>query len=140
MRSPLIFAAILAVTTLGCETFQPRVCDRTAEGNPPSRYTGGTTVDGVYMTADWDGELLLFDKGQRYDLVHNLGTTPRWISSWLSFERFGTTDGGKLAEPAGNQAVVVEVNDEIIRIANDSCVDYWILVTAGAGGEPVSPP
>lgn len=140
MRSPLIFAAVLATCALGCETFQPRVCDRTPENNPASRYTQGTTVDGVYMTADWDGELLKFDKGQRYDLVHNLGTTPRWIDSYLSFERFGATDGGRIAQATGNQVVIVAADENVIRIANDSCADYWLLVAAGSGAEPVTPP
>ncbi|MFT3774712.1 MAG: hypothetical protein QM820_55885 [Minicystis sp.] len=145
MRAPLIFAGVLAVLTAGCETFQPRICDRTEEGNPPVRYTGGTTTDGVYLSSPWNGELLSFPKGMHYDLVHGLGAEPRWIDSYLSFDRYGTAggggnDGGTLAQASGNQVVIKQVDDTIIRIANDSCADYWLLVAAGSGGTPVTPP
>jgi hypothetical protein len=141
MRRVALAAAIaLGAASTGCETFWPATCDRSEEGNPPVRYTGGTAEDGLYMSSPWDGELLWFPGGMRYDLVHELGTTPRWVQGWLSFERYGTTDGGKLGPPAGNQLVIVKMDDTVIRVANDSCADYWLLVTAGASGEPVAPP
>jgi len=133
-------ALALAAASTGCETFQPRVCDRSEEGNPPVRYTGGEVRDGVYMSSPWDGELLYFPGGMRYDLVHELGSAPRWVQGYISFERYGTSDGGALAPPAGNQMEIVSVDDTTIRVANDSCVAYWLLVAAGSGVEPVPPP
>lgn len=139
-RVALAAAIALAVASTGCETFYPRTCDRSEEDNPPVRYTGGTAEDGLYMSSPWDGELLWFPGGMRYDLVHELGTTPRLVQGWLSFDRYGTTDGGKLGEPTGNQLVVVKVDDTVVRVANDSCADYWLLVVAGSGGQPATPP
>lgn len=123
--------AALAIAATGCETFGPVACDRSDEANPPVTFTGGTTHAGVYRTAEWGGELLHFPGGMHYDLVHGLGLEPAWIESFVSFSRTGTEDGGTLAPTAGNQAVVARADDEIIRIVNDSCVDYWLLVTAG---------
>jgi hypothetical protein len=140
MRRLALAAAItLAAASTGCETFSPRACDRSDEGNPTVRYTGGTVEDGVYMSSPWDGELLYFPGGMRYDLVHELGARPRWWAGYLSFDRYGTSDGGVLAEPAGNQLVVAEVDDTVLRVVNDSCVDYWLLVAAGSSGQPISP-
>ena len=111
------------------------VCDRSAEGNPSILYTQGEAVDGVYMSSPWEGELLHFPAGTHYALEHKLGVAPRWITSYLSFDRGGTSESS-LAQSAGNQVVIVDVNDTTITVANDSCADYWLLVTAGAGTQP----
>jgi len=129
------WAAIVAIAagSLGCDSFI--TCDRSLEDNPFVRYTEGTVEDGVYMTSPWEGELLNFQGGTHYSLVHGLGERPRWVQSYLSFDR-RPTDGGHLAQSAGNQVVILRVTDEVIQLANDSCVDYWLLVSAGMGDEP----
>jgi len=132
--------AALAAAVAGCETFQPSICDRSAEGNPSVAYKGGTTMDGVYMTSPWDGELLNFPGGMHYELFHGLGTAPRWVSSYLSFAEYGTLDGGSLGQAAGNQVVILGMDETSIRLANDSCADYWLLVAAGTAGTPSTPP
>jgi hypothetical protein len=126
----LALLTLLAALSTGCETFGSRICDRSTEANPEVTYTGGTVVDGVYMTSPWDGELLYFPGGMRYSLVHNLGLAPRSVQAYLSFDRYGTQDGGSLAQAAGNQVVITGVDTKRIEIANDSCVDYWLLVVA----------
>jgi hypothetical protein len=140
MRGPLLLLAVLAAASTGCETFQPAICDRTPEDNPAVLYTQGTAAGGVYLSSPWDGELLLFRGGMRYDLQHHLGAAPRWTQTYLSFERYGTSDGGSLAPAAGNQAVVEAIDDQVVRIANDSCADYWLLVAAGSTATPATPP
>lgn len=139
-RIALIAAIALAAFSAGCETFWPQTCDRSDEGNPPVRYTGGEAHDGVYLSSPWDGELLFFPGGMHYDLVHQLGSTPRWVEGYLAFDRHGTSDGGALAQAAGNQLLIAKMDDTVVRVVNDSCVDYWLLVAAGSGGQPVSPP
>jgi hypothetical protein len=132
-RAALI-PAVLALASLGCDPLSSAGCDRSAEGNPAVRYTEGTVGDGVYMSSPWDGELLYFPGGMHYALEHKLGVAPRWIASYLSFDRNGTR-GGTLAPAAGNQVVLIDVDATAITVANDSCVDYWLLVTAGTGAE-----
>jgi hypothetical protein len=126
-------ALAAAVFSSGCT--KELTCDRSAEGNPAIRYTEGEAVDGVYMSSPWDGELLNFPAGTHYALEHKLGVAPRWITSYLSFDRDGTK-ASSLAQSAGNQVVIVDVNDTTLTVANDSCADYWLLVTAGAGDQP----
>lgn len=138
MRRLSVLAITIAATT-GCENFQPITCDRDPEANPEVRFTGGEAESGVYMSAVWDGELLNFPGGMRYELVHGLGEAPRWVDMYLSFERYGTSDGGKIAQAAGNQAVVVGMDATSIHVANDGCAAYWLLVSAGTGVRPASP-
>ena len=127
--------AAMAAASLGCNNSGPFTCDRSAEANPPIRYTEGTAEDGVYMSSPWEGELLYFPGGARYALEHKLGKAPRWVTSYLSFEREGTRTAS-LGQPAGNQVVIVDVDATTVTVANDSCADYWLLVTAGSGAEP----
>ena len=134
-----VACAAIAAASLGCANGGPFTCDRSAEGNPPIRYTEGTAEDGVYMSSPWEGDLLYFPGGTRYALEHKLGKAPRWVTSYLSFDREGTR-ASSLAQPAGNQVVILDVNETTVTVANDSCADYWLLVTAGSGAEPTPPP
>lgn len=137
MRSrlaPILIAA--SVLACGCETFGPRTCDPSAGGNPSITYNGGTVQGGVYMSSAWDGELLYFPGGMHYTLVHGLGATPGWVQTYLSFHQYGTADSGALAQAAGNQVEIVQVDDQVIEVGNDSCVTYWLLVSAGVGDKP----
>ena len=134
MRTLAALALALAVT--GCETFQPITCDRDPESNPEVTFTGGESANGVYESAPWDGELLNFPGGMRYEIVHDLGREPTWVELYLSFDRYGTTDGGKVAQAAGNQAVVVGADRSSIHVVNDTCVAYWVRVVAGTGPRP----
>ncbi len=121
--------------SLGCGRGGPLTCDRTAEGNPVIRYTEGEAKDGVYMSSPWEGDLLYFPGGTHYALEHKLGSTPRWITSYLAFDRSPASHAG-LAEAAGNQVVILDVDDTTVTLANDSCADYWLLVTAGMSAAP----
>jgi hypothetical protein len=132
----------LVASLSGCNeiaSLGPEICDRTEEGNPPVPYTEGTVEAGVYMTSPWDGELLWFPGGMRYELFHGLGASPRIVQPYLSFHAQGldpASDG--VGEPslglaAGNQAELVAVSDESIVLKNGTCSDYWLLVVATAG-------
>lgn len=114
-------------------------CDRSATNNPAIPYDEGTTENGVYMSSPWAGELLWFPAGMRYELTHDLGTTPRFVDLWLSFDHCGTKTS-TVARAAGNQAEVRQVTDKKILIVNGSCSDYWLLVVAGTGTDAPLPP
>ena len=127
----------LALAVNGCGVLSglgPSACDRSEESNPPVRYTEGTVQDGIYTSSAPDGELLYFPGGMRYAIVHKLGKLPTFFHFYLSFDRYGTRDG-TLAEAAGNQAEIVEVNEEELVVVNGTCSDDWLLVVAGAGQE-----
>jgi hypothetical protein len=135
MRWPAVFA--LALGCAGCETFEPLTCDRSPENNPEIVYQDGVTQGTAYDSATAAGELLQFDGGARFALRHGLGAKPAWVEVWLSFDRFGTSaDGGKVAQAAGNQAVITGIDGDAIHITNDSCVPYYLEVHAGLGAHP----
>jgi hypothetical protein len=166
MRVLPLAVLLLAAGSAGCETFGPHTCDPSAGANPTVTYNGGTVVNGVYMSSTppdggtapdggtptaWNGELLNFQGGAHYQLLHHLGSTPTWWYAYLSFDRCGVDwsfsdsaarcepadgGGGMLSTTAGNQVLVLGVDDKSITVANDSCVDYWLLVVAGLGAAP----
>ena len=114
----------------------PETCDRSEERNPPVLYADGTTEDGLYRTSEWDGELLWFPGGMHYELEHGLGEVPRCFPAYLSFARHGTRDEGTIALAAGTQVELVRADEETMVVRNAECVDYWLLVVAGAGTAP----
>lgn len=131
------YLAILAAS--GCLTgcFAPPIGTETCrrpETDEPIDIAGGDVKNGVYMSADWHGELLNFPGGAHYRFRHQLGEEPRWWQVQLSFERDGLTSGS-LAAAAGNQAQLQAIDDETITILNGSCVRYWMLLTAGASAQ-----
>jgi hypothetical protein len=138
-RAAAFFFAVVAAGSIGCGRGGPLTCDRTAEGNPVIRYTEGEAKDGVYMSSPWEGELLYFPGGMHYALEHKLGARPQWISSYLAFDHYPANHDG-LAQSAGNQVVILDVDDTAVTLANDSCADYWLLVTAGTTAAPAPAP
>lgn len=126
------FAAPVAIGALvllqACSNFGP-ACSTSDDSNPADPYAGGTTVNGSYQTSDWDGPLLWFPGGKRYDLQHNLGCKPANIVIFVSFSEKGDK-GGSIAPSAGNMTILQAVDDKIIRIKNDSCSDYYLRVYA----------
>jgi hypothetical protein len=131
-------AALAALAAVGCGRGGPLTCDRTGEDNPFVMYSEGTAVDGVYMSSPWEGDLLYFPGGMHYALEHKLGKAPRWVTSYLAFDRDGTKGAG-LAQAAGNQVMILDVDDTAVKLTNDSCADYWLLVTADSGAAPAPP-
>lgn len=127
----------LAGANVGCDTFNeigPTSCDRSADENPPVRYAEGIVTEGnpvTYQTSEFDGELLYFPGGMRYELEHGLGQRPDRWQAYLSFDRFGTRTG-TVALAAGNQVELIDADDETLTVANGSCVEYWLLVVASA--------
>lgn len=142
MRAAAALVIALAAGGAGCGPLAdagPSDCSRSADSNPLTPYTEGTVENGVYMSSPWNGELLYFPGGMRYEIRHQLGELPRWWQVYLSFDRYGA-ETGTLALAAGDQAEVIEVTDEALFVVNASCVEYWMLVVASAGGEPPPDP
>lgn len=145
----IALAAGLGLAQLGClSDLAPDTCDRSADANPPVRYEQGTAESGIYMTSAWDGELLYFPGGMRYELAHHLGETPKLWQAYLSFNRYGTKnvsdspeeqERGTLALATGNQAELVGANEDSLTLVNGSCSDYWLLVVASSG-DPLGGP
>ena len=125
-----------AVGALGCSPS----CDTSDGENVPTVYEGGTAVNGFYFSTSAHGPLLEFPGGKRYDLYHHLGFEPIQVQLFWSLKEAGigwdvqTDDKSNLSPAAGNSALIQLKNDQYIRVKNDSCVEYWLLVVAA--GDP----
>ena len=136
--------ALLLPWLVACSSSCPRETDENARS-----YTGGTTSpDGTfYETNAWDASFVDFPAGRRLALVHGLRETPIELRSYLAFKaRALPKDGnGFVAESAGNQVLIEGVDDEVVRVRNDTCEHFYLRLVAstqpadGAGGAASSP-
>jgi len=107
-------------------------CDTSNDSNPVQLFEEGITDGRFYMSSDWDGPLLSFPGGKRYQLMHHLGCRPANVSFFVSFSENGVGDAN-VAPSAGNMTIMQEITDEFIVVKNDTCSDMYLLVTAEAG-------
>lgn len=113
-------------------------CD--TSGQSPVRYEDGqVSADGrIYETTPIDAELLHFPPGRIYDLVHGLGEAPLSVHGYVSLGSRLTPDGdpydperpNNVTETAGNQLVIERWDDQIVRVRNDTCAEWWVRVVA----------
>jgi hypothetical protein len=117
-------------------------------GRTPIVFTDGVVNESrtIYQSTSVDGELLHFPEGRTYDFVHGLGSRPIGFDVYLSFRERLDPDGdpsdetepNNLSLAAGNQAVIEEWNDEIIRVRNDTCAEVYIRFVAYADPDAAS--
>jgi len=142
MRTLAFLTALVALSATGCGT-----CD--TGGQKPIEFNGGNSSpeDGSYETSEPFGEYLHFPAGRRFDLMHGLGKAPTDVSAFLSFERTpGETSGddntGNFAPAAGNQFVIECIDEERVRVRNDTCAESYlrvVLVADGVSSPPTEP-
>jgi hypothetical protein len=139
MRRILASLVVILTAATGLQACAP-ACDTAEEINAPTWYEGGTAVNGVYSSSSAHGNLLPFPGGKRYDVVHHLGFEPIQVQLYWSFAAGGigtesqSPDKSTLSPAAGNSALIQLKNDQYIRVKNDSCAEYWLLVVAS--GDP----
>jgi len=137
--------ALLLPCLIACSSSCPRETDENAR-----RYTGGTTSPDAtfYETNAWDRKFVDFPAGRRLALVHGLRETPIELKSYLAFKAKALPEDGKgfVAESAGNQVLIEGVDEEVVRVRNDTCQDFFLRLVAntlpaadGAGGAGGSP-
>jgi hypothetical protein len=125
---------VIATCCTGCGAS----CDR--DKGDAVRFEGGTTdtAAGVYETSPWQGPYLDFPAGRTYRLIHGLGSRPRLIVPYLSFDRSPVAAPGEprsdrnshTAIGAGNQAIIEAVTADHIDVRNDTCSDIFLRVVA----------
>lgn len=144
MKRALSLLLVLAVgASVGSTLGGCSGCD--TGGQSPVRYEDGeVSADGrLYETTPIDAELLHFPPGRIYDLVHGLGETPVSVQGYVSLSRRLTPDGdpydpehpNNVTETAGNQLVIERWDDEIIRVRNDTCAEWYVRVVAIGSGD-----
>lgn len=132
----LLGVAASLVFATGCDTS----CTVDVDPNPEV-ITSGTTEDGVYESAPWDGDYQKFAPQKRYEFRHGLGGVPKEVTTYVGFHKtpIGESEFGNVAEVAGNIAIIERVTSESIRVRNDTCETFYLRVVASAAG-PSSPP
>jgi hypothetical protein len=128
---------------LGCESTCPRETE-----SVPKPYDGGNTNSAgtVYETNAWDEAFVDFPAGRRIALRHRLGAIPTVYRTYLAFHEHPFPEDeakpGFVSESAGNQVLLERVDDEFIRVRNDTCEHFYLRLVAtsdpelgeGAGG------
>lgn len=139
MRTLACLTAILALSAAGCGT-----CD--TGGQQPIEFKGGWPDPdvGFYETSKPFGEYLHFPGGRRFDLIHELGVAPHSVQGFLSFERVpgegsGDDNTGNFAAAAGNQLVTECIDEERVRVRNDTCAETYLRVVLLADGVSTPP-
>lgn len=145
MSAARLAVALLVPILAACGPTCPREAEDTA-----TRYEKGTTnADRTfYETNAWDLPFVDFPAGRRWALVHGLRETPIEIKSYLAFKSKPLPKDGKgfAAESAGNQVLIEGVDEESVRVRNDTCEHFYLRLVAsalppedgsgGAGGSP----
>lgn len=123
--------ASLPSTNGGCST---SCDDGDSYDDPPVVYDGGYRDDALtyYESDTWDGPYLHFPPKRTYDIHHGLGRRPVHVSSYVGFNDFplGSHGNGNIAEPAGNIVIIEYVDDQFIRVRNDTCETYYLRIVA----------
>lgn len=122
-----------ATGTLACSPCKVR-------GQTPTEYTDGivNASETIYQSSAVDAEMLHFPQGRTYDLYHGLKSRPVTVDVFLSFRESLDPDGdpedktepNNLSPSAGNSAVIEVWDEEIIRIRNDTCAEFYLRVVA----------
>jgi hypothetical protein len=129
----LVLSALPAL--FACGSSCPRESEDTAK-----RFTGGTTSPDRehYETNSWDESFVDFPAGRRWALVHGLRETPIDLKSYVAFKSKPLPKDGKgfVAESAGNQVLIEGVDEETIRVRNDTCEHFYLRLVASAVPAP----
>ena len=115
---------------------ESQACNPACTG-PERDYSLGTRsfAAGVptYETSPANGPYIPFEGAADYHIHHSLGLVPTYVQIYLSFNQYPEGDGnGGYAPSAGNQAIVLLQDEDVVRIQNDTCADYWLRVVVVA--------
>jgi hypothetical protein len=123
--------AFLPSTNSGCST---SCDDGDSSDDPPVVYEGGYRDDALtyYESDTWDGPYLHFPPKRTYDIQHGLGRRPVSVTSYVGFAEYplGSNGNGNIAEVAGNIVIIEYVDEQIVRVRNDTCETYYLRVVA----------
>ena len=124
----LTFAFLLLAT--GCSTGNS--CPDVEESRTVT--TGVTDPESLtYVSAPWDGPLDLFPGRSTLTFVHDLGVTPDFVTTYVSFEEEGT-GSSDITENAGDQGEITCVDEKAIVVRNGTCSRFYLRVVAARFG------
>jgi hypothetical protein len=133
MTKSLICMLLLASALTGCNELDN--CAEEQNGQLITIDTGTTHAEAqLFESAPWDN-LDPFPAKRLLRFVHELGTRPEIVTTYVSFSADGTQHSD-VTENTGNQGRIKCVDAHEIVVMNDTCEeDFYIRVTATASGE-----
>jgi hypothetical protein len=131
----LVLVPITGSAGLGCDTS----CDDGGDkSDPPVVYEGGSTDAALsyYESDSWDGPYLKFPPQRTYDFHHGLGRRPFAVLSYVGFNESPLGNGnGNISEAAGNEVIIEWVDEQVVRVRNDTCETFYLRIVALAADE-----
>lgn len=132
VHAPLVFS--LHGVGLACSSCDP-------SGRPPLRYTGGHSSPerGFYETNTLEEDMLHFPPGRVYELEHGLGTSSLLFLPYISFTKQIVKVSGPTGAPSnialasGNEVVIEGWDEQIVRVRNDTCAEFYLRVVVTSG-------
>lgn len=128
--SQVLLAALPAL--LGCSEL-----GNCPDGQPDVTIETGTTVEAArtYASADFGGPRNHFPAKTTLHFRHELGFTPELMQSFVSF----TESNSNATENTGNQGEWLCVDDEEFVLRNNTCQDFYVVVSAYGSGTRHAP-
>lgn len=133
MIQRLIGASLIGLASAGCGDLG----NCPAAGDDLFIETGVTNVEAkmYYSSPPW-GPRDKYPAKTTLHFIHNLGFTPEYMQSFVSFD----PDTSDFSENSGNQARWKCLDDRQIVIKNDTCEDtFYVFVTAYGSGDLHAP-
>lgn len=127
--SAALFSGVLAlaVANPGCTS---TCTTRATEDNTREVTSGQTSTDRTfYKTSDFSGPFLAFPPGRTYQFIHGLDKAPDVVNVYVSFDEEAVPETSVSQSP-GNQALIEVVDEEMVQIRNDTCADFYVMLTA----------
>lgn len=112
-------------------------CDTKASATNTVVYTNGHTDATLthYESNSFSEPFLAFPPGRRYEFPHGLGKVPTHLGIFLSFQEKDSS----FSLASGNEALIEQVDANVIRVRNDTCADFFVRVDASAAPVSVMP-
>ncbi len=137
----LVFAALVAFGPSACKT---SCSDNDADLADEEYFDGITDSSGsVYQSTLWNAPFLEFRPQKKYVFHHGLRGIPNVIQVYVGFTP-NPLANANVAEAAGNIAIVERVDENVVKVRNDTCQRFYMRLTAsdpwplsglgGAGG------
>jgi hypothetical protein len=98
----------------------------------PVAYDDGINDGTTYLSSPLEGPYLHLPPGRKYHLIHGLGKAPAVVTAYLAFD-----ESGSVSQSAGKQAIL-SWNESVISVANETCAEFYVLVTASSSPDGVS--
>ena len=88
---------------------------------------------GVYETSPAAGPFLPFEGGTVWHLHHALGRVPTSVQLYTSFSAHPNESyAGGSSPTAGNETLILDVDENDLVVKNDTCSGFWLRVVATA--------